>query len=83
MKKRKTDRIFDLAIIIAVGLFALICLLPFLNIASVAFSSNDAIISGRISIYAIGFQTKSFEAVLRNRNMWRSFRFTVILTVLY
>jgi putative aldouronate transport system permease protein len=66
-----------------VALLAFVCLLPFVNIASVAFSSSEAVVSGRVSVFPIGFQSQSFSVVLNDASMWRSFRFTVLLTATF
>lgn len=77
------DRISNAIFVGVIGLLALACLYPFVNTLAIAFSSNQAIVTGSVSLYPIGFQTQSFNAVLMDSGMWRSFTFTVILTVTF
>lgn len=83
MKATLEDRIFDTVTTFFLVLFGLVCVLPFLNIASIAMSSNAPILQGRVTIYPIGLQWDSFKVVFNDRTIWQSFYFTATLTVVY
>ena len=73
-KRSAGDKVFDAVVAVIIGVLAMLCFWPFLNIGSVAFSSNSAIVSGKVSFFPIGFQTDSFTVVLRDSSMWRSYK---------
>jgi putative aldouronate transport system permease protein len=74
---------------IAIGIFvygitfiyAVIALVPFLNVVAKAFSSEWALVSGSVTIYPIGFQLDTLKYVLTSSMFLRSFVNSVIVTV--
>lgn len=83
MKQTLSNRIFDLFIKIFLIAFSLLCIFPFLNIAALSFSSNTAVLTGKVSIFPVGFNLDAYRTVFTNMAIIRSFVFTVILTVSY
>jgi putative aldouronate transport system permease protein len=83
VRQTTADRVTEVGFMVVVGILALACLLPFVNIAAIAFSSNTAVVSGQVSFFPIGFQVRAFEVVFQDRSMWRSFGFTVVLTATF
>lgn len=77
------NNIIDWIIALCLIGFALLCLFPFLNILAVSLSSNGAILSGKVSIIPVEFQTFAYEAVLNDSAMIRAFFFTTMVTVIY
>ena len=69
--------------IIFLTFFALLCLIPFINIIAVSLSDNAAIISGKVFLWPIGMNVTAYKTVFQDLTMIRSFGFTVLLTVLY
>lgn len=81
IKDSLRERLFHLFVVVFVFLAALTCLYPILNIAAISFSDNNAILSGKVGLIPVGFQTSAYQAVFTDSSMIRSLCFTVILTV--
>ena len=86
MEKRKIkqsigDKIMNAIVIIFVSTFAFVCLFPFLNTFANAFSDNHAIMSGKVTVFPISFQTDAFQFVLSNSAVIKSLFVTVFVTV--
>lgn len=83
MKQTIGDKIFNYINIVFLTVFALLCLLPFINIIAVSLSDNSAIISGKVFLLPVGMNITAYKTVFTDLTMIRSFGFTVILTLLY
>ncbi|KGX84568.1 ABC transporter permease [Pontibacillus marinus BH030004 = DSM 16465] len=57
-------------------------LLPFFHIIAGSFSSGNAIMQGRVSLWPVEFTFDNYRAVLFDKNIWRSFGVTVYITVM-
>ena len=68
---------------IIIIIFSLTCLLPFVNVAAVSFSSKSAILRGDVSFWPVEFETTAYKAIFSDKSMIRSLVFTVIITVAY
>lgn len=80
-KKRTNARElgFQVINITLLSLFAIICLVPMLNILAKSFSSEAAISTGNVWIWPKGFNTKAYEFVLTS-NFVRPFFIQLIST---
>ncbi|MBB6669943.1 carbohydrate ABC transporter permease [Cohnella nanjingensis] len=83
MKARRDGRIFDAVNLIALLLFVLVCLAPFLHIISISLSSSRSIMSGEVSLFPIEIKWDSYKQVISDASMIRSLGFTILLTVLF
>ncbi len=86
MEKKKIkqsfgDRFFNIIILVFVLSFAFVCLFPFLNTFANAFSDNHAIMSGKVTIYPIGFQLDALKFVVNNSAVIKSLVVTIFVTV--
>lgn len=75
-------RAFDAVNLLLLTAITAACVFPFLNIFAKAFSSDAAIVAGRVSVLPVDPQTDAMLAVLGNRPVLRSMGVTVLLTVL-
>jgi putative aldouronate transport system permease protein len=82
MNERAANRIFDNVNMILLGLSVLVCLLPFVHIIAVSFSSNLAVTSGKVTLLPVGFNWDAYVKVFSDMSMIRSLGFTILLTVL-
>ncbi len=82
MHRPAEERIFHAVCCAAVLVFSLICLFPFANTFANAFSDNHAIMTGKVSVWPMGFQTDALRFVLQNRSVLGAMRVTVTITVL-
>lgn len=58
-----------------------VTLFPFVNIVAQSFSSNAAIVAGRVSLWPVGFNTTTYEVVASDPMFWRNYQNTVVYTV--
>ncbi len=83
-KKKKKKIPFGQIILVAViFLFVLTCVLPFLNVIAISFSSKSAILRGDVSFFPVEFELKAYEILFSDRTMIDCLFYTVKLTVIY
>lgn len=75
------DRLFVMANIALVTLFALSTLYPFIYILSVSFSTGFAVTSGQVILHPVELTLSAYEYVLSQREFWVSYGNTFIYTV--
>jgi len=83
MKEQTANRVFDTVNFIVLLVFTLLCLAPFLHIAAISFSSAGPIMSGKVSLLPVEFNTEAYAKVFSDVSMIRSLGFTVGLTGLF
>ena len=83
VKKAKIWTPAQIVLTIIIILFSLTCLLPFVNVAAVSFSSKSAILRGDVSFWPVEFETTAYKAIFSDKSMTQSLIFTVIITVVY
>lgn len=75
------DTIFVATNYVCLVFFTFICLFPFLNTISNAFSSSRAIQSGQVTIFPIDFQTQAIQMILADNTVLRAMAITIYITV--
>ena len=83
VKKAKIWTPAQIVLTIIIILVSLTCLLPFVNVAAVSFSSKSAILRGDVSFWPVEFETTAYKAIFSDKSMTQSLIFTVIITVVY
>lgn len=83
MKHISSDKIFGVVNGFILIILGLICMFPFINIAAVSLSSNDAIITRKVTFFPVGMHWRYYTKVLSDISMLNSMKFTVLLTVAY
>lgn len=81
MKESKSRRAFTIFNYIFLSLLGLVMLLPFLHVLAGSFSSGNAIIQGKVTIFPVEFNFLNYQAVLNDIAMWKSFGISVFVTV--
>lgn len=89
LKKTKTQKVhrsgselvFKIVSYTFITLFALLCFYPLLFVFSSAISSGEAVISGKVVAFPIGFQGQAFLDVINNKRFWISYANTFFVTV--
>lgn len=81
IKKTAEDVFVDVLSYVVMSLFALITLIPFLNIIAKTFSEDWAVVSGQVGIWPIGFQWDSLGYVVTSSRFLTSFLVSVVITV--
>lgn len=81
-KIRATSRTADVIIIAVMGIVALFCLLPILNVLALSFSSSAAAAAGKVKFLPVGFTLNAYEYALTKAQFIRSFGISVKRVVL-
>lgn len=81
--KSLSARIVQVVLIVFCVMVSFVCLFPFLNVLSLSLSSVEAILSGKVTLFPVGFNTQAYARVLSNPTFITSFNFTVFLTFTY
>lgn len=89
MKNRPTkikmsvgEKIFTVFNYLLFIFFGMVTLFPFLNIIAKSFSSESAVISGKVNLIPVEFQLGTYKYVLANGQFINSFKVSVFVTVL-
>ena len=72
---------FDIVIDILMVLLSAVFLYPFLNVIAVSLSSNQMIVSGQVTFFPKGINTKGYEMLFKGQNIWGSYINTIIIAV--
>lgn len=76
-----SELIFKIVAYVFVTIFALMCLYPLIYTLSVSLSATAPAAEGRIVFLPIGFQSKAFLEVIRNKTFWISYANTFFVTL--
>ena len=82
-KKPKNFTGPQIILIIIVLLFALSCVIPFVNVIAVSLSSKSAILRGDVSFWPVEFTTQAYDVLFNDASMIRSLWLTVEITIIY
>lgn len=80
VKRSKQDTMVVGVSYVAVTLFALICLLPLINLFAKAVSSEEMVLSGKVGFWPKNFQIESILFILKQDSFQRSFLNSVFVT---
>lgn len=83
VKRSIANRTFDTVVFILVLLSVLVCVIPFLYIISLSFSSNSAIVSQQVTLLPVGFNLTTYQTVFSDMSMVYSLGYSVVLTAVY
>ena len=64
--------------------FILVCvitLLPIINIVATSFSDKNAILTGKVGIWPVGFNTEAYSMILNDLSMIKAFFFSIALMI--
>ncbi|WP_214625854.1 carbohydrate ABC transporter permease [Paenibacillus agaridevorans] len=79
---RKRPEPFDIVNYVLIALVCLIMLYPFLNVASVSFSSYNAYVNNPMMIWPQEFTLSAYKYIMAKDLLWRSYLNTIIVTAL-
>ncbi len=82
MRRGLSDRVFDIVNYAILGLVALAVLYPLYFVVIASFSDPDAINTGRVLLWPVGFNTMGYEKIFADAKIWRSYSNTIFYTVL-
>lgn len=81
MKESQSYKVFKVVNVTFLLLVVFVTLYPFVNIIAQSFSSQDAIVSGKVNLIPVGFNTVTYGAVASDPMFWRNYGNTVLYTV--
>ncbi|MHA6484891.1 carbohydrate ABC transporter permease [Paenibacillus sp. strain BS8-2] len=73
--------LFNILVYGTLILFTFVCLFPFVNTVANAFSSSNAIQTGKVVLWPVEFQVDSMKMILADQSVIRSLMVTIYLTV--
>ncbi|WP_240421241.1 carbohydrate ABC transporter permease [Paenibacillus periandrae] len=76
------DICFNAILYSTLTFFTFLCLFPFLNTLANAFSSNQAIQTGQVVLWPIGWQLDAMKSIITDVTIIRSLFITIYITVL-
>jgi len=82
-KKKSNWTIGQVILVGVIFIFVLTCVMPFLNVIAISFSSKSAILRGDVSFWPVEFETKAYEVLFADKSMVNCLFYTVKLTVIY
>ena len=77
----KSNIIFKAFVYLILILVFILCLVPFLFIISVSFSSPKAVMNGEVFLWPVGFTLDAFKEIFSYPNFFRAYGNTLIYTV--
>lgn len=83
MIRNPAERIVDVFVMAAIGIFALFCVIPMIHIFALSLSGNRAIMSGEVFLWPVEWNLNAYSTVFGDAAMMRSLGFTVILVAAY
>ena len=82
-KKKSIWTPSQIILVAVIFVFVLTCVLPFLNVIAISFSSKSAILRGDVTFWPVEFETQAYEILFADKSMINCLFYTVKLTVIY
>jgi putative aldouronate transport system permease protein len=83
MKRDVKGRIFDTFIYFVVTVAVLVCVIPFLHVFSLSLSSNDAVMTQKVTILPVDINFNAYKEVFSDSSMTQSLFITVAITIAF
>ena len=80
MKKKTT--VFDVVLAVVMGIVCVTCVLPFIHLLAVSFSSSTAVAAGQVAFWPVDFTTASYEYVITGGKFLRAMSISLQRVVL-
>ncbi len=79
VRKPVSEIVFDVIVITVLTVFTLCILLPFMNLVSISFSNETAIMAGRVKFSPAGFSLASYCKILHTSSILRAYGNTIFV----
>lgn len=76
------EKIFDIAIMVIVGIIAITFLVPLLNVLASSFSSADRVVAGDVGLFPVDFSLNGYKEIFKNNTIWTGFKNSLIYTAI-
>lgn len=83
MNYKYKNKIINYVIMLFTLIFVLICIIPFVSVIATSLSSNNAIISQRVTLWPVGFNLEAYKTVFTDNAMIESLFYTILITLIY
>ena len=77
----KSEKAFEVFNYFFIGIITLLCVLPFVHIIALSFSSYRAVLSGEVGLWPVELTLNAYSNLIIDGNIFRGLRNTVIVTV--
>jgi putative aldouronate transport system permease protein len=77
------DKLFNVVNILFIIFVVLAALLPFLNVIATSFSSSNAVMANKVTVFPVDFSFSTYKTVFDNPYIWGAYRNTIVYTVLF
>ncbi|MGZ7445441.1 carbohydrate ABC transporter permease [Paenibacillus sp. TH7-28] len=81
--KMKKMTVADMAIIVFIVALSFTCIVPFLYMIALSFSSNEAIISQKVGLWPVDFTAETYKTILSDMDMLYTLGYSIVLTIFY
>lgn len=81
MKQSFGEHVFSAIVYIFCTFMVLITLYPLIYVLSASFSDPDAVVSGKMLLWPVGFNGGGYDLVFKNTSIWIGYRNTIFYTV--
>ncbi|AEI38933.1 carbohydrate ABC transporter permease [Paenibacillus mucilaginosus] len=81
MKSTFTEKIFYTVNYLILFLIAMTCLLPLVHLASLSLSDSHAVLSGRVTLWPVGWTLESYQMLWEGTRIVEAFGNSLIITV--
>jgi putative aldouronate transport system permease protein len=81
--KKKKMTVADIAIMVFIVALSITCIVPFLYMIALSFSSNEAIIAQKVGLWPVGFTAETYKTILTDVDMLYTLGYSIVLTVIY
>ncbi|MCM3257873.1 carbohydrate ABC transporter permease [Paenibacillus lautus] len=81
--KMKKMTVADIAIIVFIVALSFTCIIPFLYMIALSFSSNEAIISQKVGLWPVDFTAETYKTILSDMDMLYTLGYSIVLTIFY
>lgn len=78
---RERNPVLRAVTVLVMALAVLCCILPFLYIIAMSFSSNAAIINNRVSLWPVDFTLQAYRSVFSYPNFFTAYGYTLLYTI--
>lgn len=82
VENKGKDKAFNWIIYVVMGIYAFITLMPLLFVLANAFSSPEAVYTGKVTFFPVDFSLDGFKRVFRDDSIMRGYLNTLIYTLI-
>jgi putative aldouronate transport system permease protein len=76
-----STKLFDAFILLVMAVVLFTCLVPFIYMVSLSFSSPKAIINNQVAFWPVGFNFEAYKQIFSYPNFFQAYRNTIFYTV--